>query len=101
MARSNRPRGRKAQQPVDDDEAVDLNHLLAGWRRSEVRRDGLWHVQPVPAKQAVKTYLCPGCTQGILPGTAHIVTWRGDGVLGDNADLSNRRHWHTHCWKIK
>ncbi|WP_174844708.1 hypothetical protein [Cryobacterium gelidum] len=100
MARSNRSRGRKAKQQHDD-EAVGLNHLLAGWRRSEVRRDGLWHVQPVPAKQAVKTYLCPGCTLEIVPGTAHIVTWRGDGVLGDAADLSNRRHWHNHCWKIK
>ncbi|WP_174843250.1 hypothetical protein [Cryobacterium glaciale] len=100
MARSNRPRGRKAPQPADDDETGDLNHLLAGWRRSEVRRDGLWYVQPVPAKQAVKTYLCPGCTLDIVPGAAHIVTWRGDGVLGDAADLSNRRHWHSHCWKI-
>jgi hypothetical protein len=100
MARSNRPRGRK-NAPRDDDEGADLNDLLAGWRRSEVRRDGLWHVQPVPAKQAVKNYLCPGCTLDIVPGTAHMVTWRGDGVLGDAADLSNRRHWHTHCWRIK
>ena len=101
MARSNRPRGRKAQQPSENHEAGDLSHLLSGWRRSEVRRDGLWHVQPVPAKQAVKTYLCPGCTLDIVPGVAHIVTWRGDGVLGDAADLSNRRHWHSHCWRIK
>jgi hypothetical protein len=100
MARSNRPRGRKSA-PRDDDEGADLSDLLAGWRRSEVRRDGLWHVQPVPAKQAAKTYLCPGCTLDIVPGTAHMVTWRGDGVLGDAADLSNRRHWHSHCWRIK
>ena len=100
MARSNRPRGRKSA-PRDDDEGIDLNDLLAGWRRSEVRRDGLWHVQPVPAMQAAKTYLCPGCTLDIVPGTAHMVAWRGDGVLGDAADLANRRHWHTHCWRIK
>lgn len=100
MARSNRPRGRKTPGP-DDDESANLNHLLAGWRKSEVRRDGLWHVQPVPAKHALKTYMCPGCTLNIGLGTAHIVTWRGDGVLGDAADLSNRRHWHVHCWKIK
>lgn len=97
MARSNRPRGRKPEPDGDD----DFRHLLDGWRRSEVRRDGLWHVQPIPAAQALKTYLCPGCRLQIVPGTAHMVAWRGDGVLGDAADLSNRRHWHTHCWRIK
>ena len=98
MARSNRPRGRKAG--AHDDDEADLSRLLSGWRRTEVRRDGLWHVQPVPAAQAVKTYLCPGCALEVMPGVAHVVTWRGDGVLGDAADLSARRHWHTHCWKI-
>lgn len=99
MARSNRPRGRKPQ-AHDDEGDAGLGHLLDGWRRSEVRRDGLWHVQPVPAKQAVKSYLCPGCSLAVRPGTAHTVAWRADGVLGDAADISNRRHWHTHCWKI-
>ncbi|KGJ73354.1 ATP/GTP-binding protein [Cryobacterium roopkundense] len=99
MARSNRPRGRKP--PVrDDEDDTGLGRLLDGWRRSEVRRDGLWHVQPVPAKQSLKTYLCPGCSLPVEPGTAHVVAWRADGVLGDAADISNRRHWHTHCWKI-
>jgi len=98
MARSNRPRGRKPI--VRDDEDNSFTHLLDGWRRSEVRRDGLWHVQPVPAKQGAKTYICPGCSLNVTPGTAHIVAWRGDGVLGDAADMDNRRHWHTHCWKI-
>ena len=44
--------------------------------------------------------MCPGCLQPIAPGTAHLVAWRADGVLGDAADLASRRHWHTHCWKI-
>lgn len=99
MARSNRPRGRKPQ--AQDDQDTGLGHLLDGWRRSEVRRDGLWHVQPVPAKQALKTYSCPGCSLPVEPGTAHVVAWRADGVLGDAADISNRRHWHAHCWKIR
>ena len=34
------------------------------------------------------------------PGVAHLVAWRADGVLGDQADLAARRHWHTHCWRI-
>ena len=96
MARSNRSRGRKPP----EDEGSDLSHLLEGWRRSETRRDGLWHVQPIAASRSVKEYLCPSCRLTIAAGTAHVVAWRGDGVLGDAADLSNRRHWHTHCWRI-
>ena len=36
----------------------------------------------------------------ISPGTAHIVVWSADGVMGDSADLAARRHWHNHCWRI-
>jgi hypothetical protein len=98
MPRSNRPHGRK---PGSDDSDEDLTRLLTGWRRTEVRRDGLWNVQPVSAAQAVKTYLCPGCSLDIAPGIAHVVAWRADGVMGDTADLAGRRHWHSHCWKLK
>lgn len=79
---------------------ADLTHLLSGWRRTEVRRGTVWNVQPVSAPQAVKTYLCPGCSLEIEPGVAHVVAWRADGVLGDAADLAARRHWHAHCWKL-
>jgi hypothetical protein len=99
MPRSNRPKGRRSG--TGEDEGDDLSRMLAGWRRTEVKRDGLWHVQPISAAQAVKTYLCPGCRLEIAPGVAHMVTWRGDGVTGDAADLAARRHWHLHCWKIK
>lgn len=51
------------------------------------------------ALAAQKDYVCPGCTATIPAGTAHVVVWRADGVLGDAADLAARRHWHTHCWK--
>lgn len=84
-----------------DGEADELTRLLAGWRRTEVRRDGLWNVQPVSAAQAVKTYRCPGCNRDVLPKVEHVVTWRGDGVMGDEADIAARRHWHAHCWRIK
>jgi hypothetical protein len=99
MPRSNRPKGRKPNAGAADRE--ELAHLLAGWRRTEVRRDGVWNVQPVTEARAVKSYLCPGCNLEILPGLAHVVAWRADGVLGDSADLAARRHWHSHCWKLK
>jgi hypothetical protein len=99
MPRSNRPGGRK-NGSGGEDEVFDLSHIMAGWRRTEQRRGATWNVQPISAVQAVKSYVCPGCGLEVLPGTAHLVTWRADGVMGDSADIAARRHWHTRCWKI-
>lgn len=96
MPRSNRPRGRR---PATEQEELDVARLAAGWRRTETRRGFSWNVQPISAVQAVKTYVCPGCSVDITPGVAHLVVWRADGVLGDAADLAGRRHWHVQCWK--
>ena len=98
MPRSNRPRGRGRE---DDDEQRDLSQMLAGFRRTESHAGREWNVQPVSSSRAVKNYLCPGCGQTIDIGLAHVVVWRGDGALGDAADLAGRRHWHTHCWRIE
>jgi hypothetical protein len=47
------------------------------------------HVQPY---QAVKTYRCPGCDHEIPRGEGHeVVMPRGV--------PSERRHWHTGCWR--
>lgn len=97
MPRSNRPRGRRA----DDDDDFDPNRVLYGSRRTESKRDGLWNVQPIAAASATKHYTCPACGLPIGPGTAHTVAWRADGLMGEVDDLAARRHWHLHCWKIK
>lgn len=78
-----------------------MERALAGRLRTDVKRDGAWNVQPQSASSAVKNYLCPGCGLEIEPGTAHIVAWRADGIMGEADDLAARRHWHTHCWKIR
>ncbi|HLP23608.1 MAG TPA: hypothetical protein VK139_06165 [Microbacteriaceae bacterium] len=96
MPRSNRPRGGRP----DFDEPEDLSYLLAGWRRTEVRRGRSWTVQPIAAPSATKAYRCPGCVVEISPGTAHIVAWPADGPMGESGALDSRRHWHTHCWKV-
>ncbi|HKP08430.1 MAG TPA: hypothetical protein VJU58_14345 [Microbacterium sp.] len=93
MPRSNR---RRHDSGSDD----SFERLLAGWKRTEVRRGVEWTVQPVSAAQAQKPYTCPGCGRQIDIGVAHLVAWRADGVLGDAADLAARRHWHQHCWKV-
>jgi hypothetical protein len=99
MPRSNRPRGSRSG--GGDDEESDLSRALYGRSRTETKRDGLWNVQPLSAAAAAKYYTCPGCTQEIVPGTAHIVAWRADGLMGEADDIAARRHWHSHCWKIK
>ncbi len=48
-------------------------------------------VRPIQPYQATKTYLCPGCSRDIVPGTGHVVV-----VPVDAVDL--RRHWHRGCW---
>ncbi|GAA1242807.1 hypothetical protein JOF42_002133 [Microbacterium phyllosphaerae] len=94
MARS---RKRRPTRPETED---SLDRLLASWKRTESRRGIEWTVQPISAVQAQKDYICPGCGRDVATGTAHLVVWRADGVLGDAADLAARRHWHTHCWRI-
>jgi hypothetical protein len=99
MPRSNRPRGRRGG--GNDDDGPDLSRALFGHRTTERKRDGLWTVQPISATSAAKTYTCPSCGRTIAPGTAHMVAWRADGLMGEEDDLAARRHWHTHCWRIK
>jgi hypothetical protein len=100
MPRSNRPRGPRSG-GAGDDEEYDLSRALYGSLRSETKRDGLWNVQTLSAASASKFYTCPGCGLEIAPGTAHLVAWRADGLMGESEDLAARRHWHPHCWKIK
>nr|WP_245792832.1 hypothetical protein [Boudabousia marimammalium] len=47
---------------------------------------------------AVKDYTCPACGQIVPTGSAHVVAWPNDSLFGPEADLAQRRHWHTHCW---
>ncbi len=98
MPRSNRHRGRRAR--GDEAPELDLERLTLGWRRTEIRRGVSYTVQPISAANARKEYVCPGCGRVIEVGVEHVAVWRADGVLGDEADLAGRRHWHTHCWKI-
>lgn len=99
MPRSNHPRGRRANDRADEE--AELSRAFFGTRRTQAKRDELWNVQPVAAAAAAKAYSCPGCGIRITPGTAHIVAWRADGLMGEAEDLAARRHWHSHCWKIK
>jgi hypothetical protein len=99
MPRSNRPRGQR-RGAGQDDEDYDLSRAVSGQLHTETKRGTLWNVQPLAAPSATKYYTCPGCGLEIAPGTAHLVTWRADALMGDADAVAARRHWHQHCWKI-
>lgn len=98
MPRSNRPR--RSRGVAREEAPLDLHKALYGMPRTESKRGEQWNVQRLSAASAVKTYVCPGCGLEISEGTAHTVAWRADGLMGAAADLSDRRHWHDHCWKV-
>jgi hypothetical protein len=68
-----------------------------GVKAVQVWSDGAWLVHAVPGSAAVKTYRCPGCEQEIRPGVPHVVSWPADG----RGDATDRRHWHSGCWRAR
>lgn len=106
MPRSNRPRrvsseksGRKARKRGDEQSAeLDLERARSGIARHETAPDGSWMVRTMTAKQAEKSYICPGCKTAVFPGIAHLVVWQDDHLFGAAAGLAERRHWHSNCW---
>lgn len=80
---------------------LDAARILSGARSTVAKRDGEWSVQPMSSAAAVKAYSCPGCSGPIDAGTAHVVVWRADSILGDEDAVAQRRHWHRRCWEIR
>ncbi|MCC3273854.1 hypothetical protein MUK71_11065 [Arthrobacter zhangbolii] len=111
MPRSNRPRrvpspgspaGRNARRKwASAPPEVDLERTRAGLPRHESGPDGEWSVRQITAQNAAKDYRCPGCGVLIPPGTAHLVVWQEDSLLGRQAAVEGRRHWHSHCWRTR
>lgn len=64
------------------------------------KRDGEYHVRFISAAAAQKDYICPGCHGRIPPQTAHIVAWPTGSLFGVEYAAEQRRHWHSHCWRI-
>ena len=73
---------------------------LHGMARTETGTDGeSYTVRQVRASD--KAYRCPGCDQLVAPGTAHVVAWPTEHLLGAQAALDARRHWHSACWSSR
>jgi hypothetical protein len=103
MPRSNRPRRRPAQPSGKWSRGaeLDLERARFGIPERQSAPDGEWNVRRITQRNAVKDYSCPGCGLTIAPGVEHVVAWREDSLFGAEAALSERRHWHHHCWKTR
>lgn len=97
MARNRRPNKylRGAQDPPRD-----VTRLAYGGARKEARRGADWFVRDIPAHRAEKSYRCPVCSNEVPIGQAHVVAWQAEHFFGDDASVRDRRHFHTHCWRL-
>ncbi|ACQ79574.1 conserved hypothetical protein [Beutenbergia cavernae DSM 12333] len=92
---------RSAKRPYASEHVpLDVERALRGATRTQTRRDGSsWTVRSVSGGE--RSYRCPGCDQLVGPGTAHVVVWPADHLLGADAALDDRRHWHSACWQAR
>ncbi len=74
--------------------------LRASTEAQEHKADGDWFVRPVQGS-STKDYRCPGCSQLIRRGLAHVVAWPVEKALLSDAAIDERRHWHLACWGRK
>ena len=89
------PRRNRPRRPPDDEPGVERPGITE--QRVQQWQDGEWMVRSIFGGAAAKAYRCPGCLQEIRPGVAHIVAWPFD----ERGDESDRRHWHTGCWRAR
>ncbi|MEE6296670.1 hypothetical protein [Georgenia wangjunii] len=92
------PRSRRSSRRPYGQEHTPLDpERLRGVARSESGPSGeTFTVREVRGSE--KSYRCPGCDQLVEAGTPHVVAWPTDHLLGAEAALADRRHWHRACW---
>lgn len=79
---------------------LDLEAVRRELPRTDRRADGTeWNVRGVAGTD--KPYRCPGCDQVIAAGTPHVVVWASESILGADAAIADRRHWHSACWRAR
>ncbi|MCL3860466.1 hypothetical protein [Actinotalea sp. K2] len=94
-----RSRGSRRRPWGEEHPELDVERARGGIQRVEGGPSGQWHVRRVST--SAKSYRCPGCSQEIPAGTAHVVAWAADGLFGPEAALADRRHWHPGCWAAR
>ncbi|MCW2602947.1 MAG: hypothetical protein JWN61_1082 [Pseudonocardiales bacterium] len=83
-------RHRRADDAAAPSGGRSMNERIEEYRGTEYRVRSL---SGASASGSGGPYRCPGCDQ-LVPGRSpHIVAWRDD-----DAEATDRRHWHTVCW---
>lgn len=97
MSRNRRP---NKYQRAAAREPFDVSRLAHGGAQLVSRRGQEWYVREISADRAQKAYRCPECGGEIEAGQAHVVAWSAEHLFGDEAAVRDRRHWHSHCWRL-
>ncbi|YAL84152.1 hypothetical protein ACMYYO_04890 [Dermacoccaceae bacterium W4C1] len=75
----------------------DVGRSLGGTTWTETYAGSSYQVRSLRGNAEGRTYVCPGCQATLSSGMAHVVVWPVDGL----GDVTDRRHWHTPCWKAR
>jgi hypothetical protein len=86
----------RRNRPRRDEVAIDEEKARRAIASIHPGRAGNWFVRTIPGDPDGKVYRCPGCQQEITAGTPHVVAW-----LAETGDASDRRHWHTSCFRAR
>jgi hypothetical protein len=87
------PRHNRRQ--IADDAGAGAPRSVIGQRTDSWRGED-YTVRVLAGTQATQPYRCPGCDQEVAARTPHVVVWPAD-----DADASDRRHWHNPCWAAR
>ncbi|MDR1861953.1 MAG: hypothetical protein LBQ41_02910 [Candidatus Ancillula sp.] len=80
------------------DEPRPLNFYAAtGGSRVETKQGVSYTLRRTMEGSSV--YKCPGCNREIPSGEASWTVIKNDHILGEQAAIDERRHWHDSCWK--
>lgn len=88
--KSNRRQYGKAHIPLSE-------NPLRSMRRTVMVSGQEWIMQRLSSSE--KVYLCPWCNQQISIGSPQVVAWPAETIMGSEAGLAERRHWHAGCWE--
>lgn len=99
MPRFNRSHKKRSKKNKNNAEKTDLSLFSQSLVRNEMFQKTQWNVREVRGKADEKNYICPGCNQTISAKNPHVVVWPDNAIMGEAWAISQRRHWHSGCWK--
>jgi hypothetical protein len=87
---------RKNRRP-DQPRTLNVRYARAS-ARTETKRGHRFEVRKCAESRS--TYVCAGCQRIIPIGTITFAVIDLDHILGVEAGIDARRHWHLDCWNL-